>query len=65
MKVIIDRFEQDYAIVEINIGEFAKISKKLLPQAKEGDVIKINIDSNATQKRKKDVKSLVDNLFED
>ncbi len=65
MEVIIDRFEQDYAIVEINIGEFAKISKKLLPKAKEGDVIKINIDSNATQKRKKGIKSLVDNLFED
>lgn len=65
MEVIIDRFEEDYAIVEINIGEFAKISKKLLPNAKEGDVVKIKIDSDATQKRKKDIKSLVDNLFED
>lgn len=65
MEVIIDRFEEEYAIVEINIGEFAKISKKLLPKAKEGDVVKIIIDSSVTKKRKKDIKSLVDNLFED
>lgn len=65
MEVIIDRFEEEYAIVEINIGEFAKIPKKLLPKAQEGDVIKIIIDSSATKKRKEDIKSLVDNLFED
>ncbi len=65
MEVIIDRFEGEYAIVEIEIGKFAKISQSLLPNAKEGDVIKINIDSKATQKRSEKITSLVNNLFED
>ncbi len=65
MEVIIDRFEGEYAIVEININEFAKISKALLPKAKEGDVINIVLDKTASKKRNKIISSLVNDLFED
>lgn len=65
MEVIIDRFEDEYAIVEIDIENFAKISKKLVSDAKEGDVINITIDKMATESRQEHISSLVNDLFED
>lgn len=65
MKVIIDRFEGDYAVVEINKGKFANLPKELVPDAKEGDVIVITIDQDETEKRKEHVKDLMNQLFED
>lgn len=65
MEVIIDRFEDEYAIVEIDIENFARISKKLVPDAKEGDVINITIDKMATKSRHEHISSLVNDLFED
>ncbi len=63
MKVIIDRFENDQAIVEIEKGEFVSIPKILVQGAKEGDVISIEIDIPETEKRKKNIKNLMDDLF--
>lgn len=65
MKVIIDRFEEEYAICELNVGQFVNIPKVLFPNAKEGDVIKIEIDIKATEERKKYIEQLVNNVFED
>ena len=65
MKVIIDRFEGDYAVVEIEIGKCVNIPKILIPNAKEGDVIKIEIDKKETFERKKHIQKLMNNVFED
>lgn len=65
MEVIIDRFEGEYAIVELNLGQFVQIPSVLVPKAKEGDVIKITVDKEASQKRKENIQNLVNNLFED
>ena len=65
MKVIIDRFEGDYAVVEINKGKFVNLPKELVPDAKEGDVIVITIDQDETEMRKEHVKELMNQLFED
>ncbi len=65
MQVIIDRFEGTFAIVEISVGYFAKIEKKLIPDAKEGDVVNISIDKIATEKRQKEVLKLVTKVFEE
>lgn len=65
MKVIIDRFEGDYAVVEIEIGNCVNIPKILIPNAKEGDVIKIEIDKKETLERKKHIQELMNNVFED
>ena len=65
MKVIIDRFEGDYAVVEIEVGKCVNIPKILVPNAKEGDVINIEIDNNETEERKKNIKNLMNNIFED
>ena len=65
MKVIIDRFEGEYAVVEIAIGKFVNIPKILIPNANEGDVIKIEVDKNETEERKKHIQDLMNNVFED
>lgn len=65
MEVIIDRFEGDYAVVEIEKGKLVNMPKVLVPDAKEGDVIKIIVDKEATKKRQEHVKDLVNDLFID
>ena len=65
MKVIIDRFEGEYAIVEIEIGKFVNIPKILLPNAKEGDVVKIEIDKNETELQRKKIENLMEKVFKD
>ena len=65
MKVIIDRFEGDYAVVEIDVGKFANMPKILIPNAKEGDVVEIIVNQEETQKRKEHIKDLMSNLFQD
>lgn len=65
MKVIIDRFEDEYAVVEIEVGKCVNIPKILVPNAKEGDVIKIEIDIQETEERKKHIQKLMNNVFKD
>ena len=64
---IIDRFEDDWAVVEYNRKTF-NLPRSLFPKdAKEGDVveIKIRINKKETVKSKKSIESLADSLFED
>lgn len=65
MKVIIDRFEGEYAVVEIEVAKYVNIPKILLPNSKEGDVIKIEIDKKETEERKKNIQKLMNTVFED
>jgi len=65
--LVIDRFEGEYALIEINRRIF-HIPKVLLPkEAKEGDVITIQIavDEEATKKQKQSIDKLADELFKD
>ena len=64
MKVIVDRFEGDYAVVEIAIGKCVNIPRVLVPDAKEEDIIKIEIEKKETEERKKYIKDLMNNVFE-
>jgi len=65
MEVIVDRIEGDFLIVEINEGNFVNMPKVLAPNAKEGDVIVINIDESKRKMLLNNVNELVNNLFED
>lgn len=65
MKVIIDRFEGEYAIVELEVGKVINVPKILFPNAKEGDVIKIEIDNEETNNRKNKIQGLINDLFID
>lgn len=65
MKVILDRFESDYAIIEVDEDNIISVPRILVGNAKEGDVIKIEVDKSNTDKRKKDIQKLMDSVFED
>lgn len=65
MKVIIDRFEGEYAVVEIETGKCINIPKILVPNSKEGDVVNIGIDEKETEDRKKYIQDLMNNVFDD
>ena len=59
MKVIIDRFEGDFAVVEYEIGKTANMPKILLDStAKEGDVVEISLLSQETEEKKSRITSL-------
>ena len=65
MKVTIDRFEGDFAVVEMPDLTMVNMPIKLLPNAKEGDVINISIDKTETDKRKIEVDKLIKDLWID
>ncbi|KJS15765.1 MAG: hypothetical protein VR69_11970 [Peptococcaceae bacterium BRH_c4b] len=65
--LIIDRFEGQYALIEMNRRTF-HIPKVLLPKsAKPGDIINIQItvDKDATKTRTQSIDKIADSLFED
>ena len=64
IEVIVDRFEGDYAVVEIAIGKCVNIPRVLVPEEKEEDIKKIEIEKKETEKRKKYIKDLMNNVFE-
>ncbi|MCM0648603.1 DUF3006 domain-containing protein [Clostridium swellfunianum] len=69
MKVIIDRFEGEYAVCEKEDRTMIDILKSKLPaNAKEGDVLSIDdqsitINVEETQKRKKLIEDLTKDLW--
>ena len=64
--MVIDRFEGNYAVIELDNGNFENMPRLLLPtNAKEGDKIIISIDTNETLARKEDIKSKMNKLFLD
>lgn len=66
MKIIIDRFEGKYALVELEDQQIVEMPRVLLPHgASEGDVIVLMIDKKATENRRKDIKKLMDSLWDD
>ncbi|MDF2820631.1 MAG: hypothetical protein K0R15_1072 [Clostridiales bacterium] len=65
MKVIIDRIEEEFVVVELSNGTFVNLPKVLLPGAKEGDVITIKIDMEETLLRKERIEKLMNPLWEE
>jgi hypothetical protein len=69
MKVIIDRFEGNYAVCEKPDRTMINIEKsKLPPGAREGDVLLINedivsLDKSETARRKKSMDKLMNELW--
>lgn len=65
MKAILDRFEGEFAILELDVGEVVSVPKIIVGNAKEGDIIKISIDKDETSKRKKKIEKLMEDVFND
>lgn len=64
MKLTIDRFEDDFAVVETDDGTLFNIPKALLVCCKEGDVLNLEFDEAETKKRAKTAKELIGELLE-
>ncbi len=64
MKLIIDRFEGEFAVVEADGGVTFSIPKELLKCTREGDVLSLEFDEAETKKRADNVKKLMGELFE-
>ncbi len=66
MYIVIDRFEGEYAVLELEDGTFVTVpGALLLPlDAKEGDVLSLCRDEEETQKRKSEAAELLKKLFE-
>ncbi|MDE6723076.1 MAG: DUF3006 domain-containing protein [Eubacterium sp.] len=64
--LIVDRIEDDFAVCEIEEGNFADIPIKALPDGVlEGDVIHISVETEETENRKKNINNLMNSLFKD
>ena len=66
MRLIIDRIEEDTAIVELESGELFSLPYALLRplQAKEGDVFQLNIDQEQTAQRRERAAALLKDIFQ-
>ena len=63
--LIIDRFEGDFAVIETSDGIVNIPKKDMPPNAKEGDVLLLSIESNGTEKRKERIDGMLDSIFKD
>ena len=62
--MILDRIEGETAVLELKDGSYVKLPAVLLPaDAKEGDVLRLTVDSEATQARKQGIKEKMHRLF--
>lgn len=66
VKYTIDRFEGPFAVVELEDKSFINIPVKALPQeAKEGDVISVEINTGDTKARKQRIEKKMKDLWAD
>ena len=65
MNIIIDRIEENFAVVELKDKKMINMPIELLPLgAKEGDVLSITIDKNETEARRERINNLMNDLWE-
>lgn len=65
MRVILDRYEGDYAVVELESRELVNMPRMLAMNAEEGDIIELRILEKETDERKAYIQNLANQLFED
>ena len=64
--MIIDRFESEFAVIELANGEKVIMPKILLPDdAKEGSIIHITVDTTESKNRENRIKNKMNRLFKD
>ena len=65
MKIIIDRFEGDHIVVELEDGNLVDMPRSLVPDgAIEGDVILITLNKEEANERKKRIEEMTKDLWE-
>lgn len=64
MRIIIDRFEGNFALCETEKGKILNVPTELFENAHEGDVFDISFNEKETLKRKENINSRLKNLFD-
>lgn len=65
MNVIIDRFEGDFAVLELEDKAFVSMPRRLVPpEAGEGTVLNIEINRQETEKRARAIRALKKRLWD-
>ncbi len=64
MRIIIDRFEGEFALCETENGKILNVPAELFLNAHEGDVFEISFNETETKKRKENVSKRLKNLFD-
>lgn len=64
MRIIIDRFEGEFALCETENGKILNVPSELFLNAHEGDVFDISFNETETEKRKENVSKRLKNLFD-
>ncbi len=64
MRIIIDRFEGNFALCETEKGKILNVPTELFENAHEGDVFDISFNEKETSKRKENINSRLKNLFD-
>ena len=64
MKIIIDRFEGEYAVCEVSKGEYVNIPRLLVADAEEGDIVLIEVLKDENETRRNDMKKRLMGLFD-
>ena len=66
MQLIIDRLEENYAVVELSDGRTFDVPIEIFPNnVREGSIININIDEPETKRREKNMQKRLNGLFVD
>lgn len=65
MRVVIDRIENDRAVVELPDGQTMQLPAVLFPHAAEGDVYTIEKDPSETEERRRRIENKMESLFLD
>lgn len=66
MRIVIDRFEGEYAVVELESGQFFHVPRQLLPGgAAEGTVLDILINEKETGERKERISRRMGKLWKE
>ncbi len=63
MEVIVDRIEEDFLVLELEDGKHVNVPKILVPNAREGDIIDMNINYEKRAKREREINKLKSKLF--
>lgn len=64
MKVIVDRFEDELVVLELENGDMVDVPRKILPDnAREGSVINITCDEKETQITRDAAKKKMNSIF--
>ena len=65
MKIIIDRIENDVAVIELPDGKMIEVPRLLFPDAEEGDAYNIEKDSARRDARLCRMEDIMNRLFDD